>query len=443
MIQAAAFKDLAEREAQVRENPQDPRRWLELGIAHDGAGQSDRALQCLEHAATLDPHLAEAQYNCGVILYARGDLQAALERYRAAVAAKPDFLLALCNLGVTLEALGETEAALEAYDEARRRHPNDADAYWNKALLLLRNGRFAEGWRYFEWRWSTGRLGQARHIPGKPLWLGGVSIAGKTLLLTEEQGLGDMIQFVRFIPDVQALGAKVVLQTFLPLTALFKDQFDVEAYGVDEPLPAFDLHCPLMSLPLALGLNDPACFKRAPYLVAPPARRAAWVKKAPRDGRPRIGFAWKGNPRHEGDRARSVRLTTFTQLFRDDLEFISLQREVNEQEISILAQAGVPHWGANLRDFADTAALVETCDLVISVDTALAHLTGAMGRPLWLLLPARCDWRWGRRGTTSAWYPSARLFRGRRQGDWTNVVRRVAQAATTWRGSSDEGGGGG
>ena len=420
---------LAELEAAVRRHPRQPQNWLQLGLALNAASRSAQALECFEQAAALDPGFAQAQYNCGVILYHHGRLEEAVTRYHAALARQPQFHLARSNLGVALEAMGETEAAMVAYDAAITDDPNAASPYWNKALLLLRNGNYAEGWRYYEWRWSAGRVGQRREFPGKRPWLGGVPLRGKTILLHAEQGLGDMIQFARFIPQVAALGAKVVLECFTPLTALFQNVAGAEVVvGVGDPLPVFELYCPLMSLPLALGATLESIPWTGAYLGAPPERLAAWRERLGAPRRPRVGFVWKGNPRHEGDSARSMPLAMFKGLLHAGAEFLSLQKNATDAERALLDEHGVKHVGHLLEDFADTAAVLETCDQVISVDTSLAHLAGAMAKPLWVLLPERADWRWLKEGETSPWYPTARLFRGARQGQWEDVVERAAAA---------------
>lgn len=420
------FPTLADCEAAVRMHPNQPQNWLQLGLAQNAAERSDQALKCFEQATALDPGFAEAQYNCGVILYHHGQLAAAAERYRAALSTQPDFILARSNLGVTLEALGDAGAALAAYDEAIASDPNNPSPYWNKALLQLRNGDYAQGWRHYEWRWTAGKVGGRRSFPGKRLWLGGVPLAGKTILLHEEQGLGDMIQFARFVPQVAALGARVVLQTFTPLKALFEGMPGTEAVlDVTEALSKFDFYCPLMSLPLALGTTLETLPWHGPYLGATSARRVLWQKRLGKASRPRIGFVWKGNPRHEGDSARSIPLPVFKGVFHEGAEFLSLQKDATDAERAILDAHGVKHVGHLLADFVDTAAVLETCDLVISVDTSIAHLAGAMDKKLWLLLPERSDWRWLKEGETSPWYPTARLFRGNLQGVWDDVIEKI------------------
>jgi len=424
---ASALQDLR---ACAQLAPSQPRVWLYLGNAENAGGDADAALKCFRRALEHGPGFAQAHYNCGVIHFHAGRLAAAAEAYSAAIAHEPDFVMAHSNLGVALEAMGASEAAEAAYDTAAQLDPNHASPRWNKALLQLRNGRYVEGWRLYEWRWAAGKGGPFRQFTGRPLWLGGRNLAGRTVLLHAEQGIGDAIQFARYAPLVAALGARVILEVFTPLVELCKSLAGVsEVVGAGDKLPKFDFHCPLMSLPLALGTDEKTIPGETPYLAAPEERRAAWAAKLGPAQRRRIAFAWKGNPKHEGDAMRSVPLDLFARLFGAEAEFICLQPELSQAEAAILATHGqVRQFGPALADFADTAAILASCDLVISVDTALAHLAGAMAKPTWLLLPQRAEWRWLKQGETSPWYPTMRLFRGAKPDDWPDLLTRVATA---------------
>lgn len=430
MSSAVTVPSLADAESAIRRNASYPPHWLQLGLALNAENRAHDALQAFAHAAALDPRYAEAHYNCGVILHHQGQLEAAAKRFRTALEHMPGFVMARSNLGVTLEAIGDTQAALAAYDEAIAAGPNTPSPYWNKALLLLRNGQYEQGWRYYEWRWGAGKVGPRRLFPGKRLWLGGgVPLAGKTILLHEEQGLGDMIQVIRYVPTVLALGAKVIVESFTPLTTLFQQLSalpGVEAViDVGAPLPHFDVYCPLMSLPCALGTTLEAIPWNGPYLAAPADRVSEWTERLGPAKARRVAVVWKGNPRHEGDTARSIPLSDFKKIFEADAEFISLQKDATDIERALLDANGVQPIGHLLTDFADTAAVLATCDLVVTVDTSVAHLAGAMGKPVWILLPARSDWRWLKTGDTSPWYPTARLFRASQQSIWNDVLNQV------------------
>ena len=276
-----------------------------------------------------------------------------------------------------------------------------------------------------------------RHYPGRPLWLGGANLSGKTILLHPEQGLGDIIQFARFAPLLTALGARVILEVFTPLKPLFAGMEGVaEVIGSGEALPPFDVHCPLLSLPLALGITADTIPRAMPYIVPDPARVATWRASLGPATRPRIGFVWKGNPKFPRDKIRSVPLAEFAALFDADAEFLSLQKEVTDDERRLLVRhANVRQMGPALEDFGETAAILALCDAAIVIDTSVAHLAGAMAKPTSLLLPARADWRWMQNKTDTPWYPTLRLFRQTRHADWSQPLDNIrnifqTQAAT-------------
>lgn len=465
---SGALRDLR---ACVRLAPAQPQALLYLGNAENAAGRPDAALHCFQLALEHAPGFAQAHYNCGVIQFHAGRLAEAAESYRAAIAQQPGFVLAHSNLGVVLEAMDDTEAALAAYDAAIRADPNDPSPRWNRALALLRDGQYAEGWRLYEWRWAAGKAGPMRQFPGRPLWLGGRRLAGRTILLHAEPGLADAIQFVRYAPLLAAQGARVILELPQPLVALCEQLPGVaQVIGTGGTLPEFEFHCPLMSLPLVFGTRVETIPNEMPYLAAPAERCAAWAARLEPDRlrltgfsaategvkqpvlinllrvevgahsststyraqgkRPRIAFAWKGNPQHEGDGARSLArslaLELFAELFAAAAEFICLQPDLTPAEAAILAgYPQVRQFGEAFADFAGTAAILASCDLLISVDTALAQLAGALAKPTWLLLPQRADWRWGKQSESSPWYPTMRLFRG---DDWPGLMADVAAA---------------
>lgn len=406
--------------------PQTAGLWNELGLARDAAGNEPGALAAFERAQALDPAMAAlAHYNCGVIQHRQGDFDGAVQSNRQAIAYPNPPVMAWSNLGLALEQRGETEAAHTAYDEAIARAPNDPSAHWNKALLSLRNGDYATGWKLYEWRWAAGKAGvPLRHYPGRQLWLGGTPLEGRTILLYPEQGLGDIIHFARFAPLLGAMGARVILEVFTPLKPLFAGMAGAaEVIGSGEPLPPFDLYCPLLSLPYALGITPETTPRETPYITPDPARVAAWRERLGPTSRPRIGFVWKGNPNFPNDAARSVPLATFATLFDADADFISLQKEVTEDERLLLAsQANVRQMGPALEDFGETAALLANCDAAIVVDTSVAHLAGALAIPAALLLPTRNDWRWMNDPTKTLWYPTLHLCRQATTADWTTPL---------------------
>jgi tetratricopeptide (TPR) repeat protein len=407
--------------------------WLQLGLMRDAKGEPALALECFEQARKADPDLAAAHYNCGVIQYRNGDLPAAVASNRRAIALGDPPVMAWSHLGIALEASGEPQAAHAVYDEAMQKAPNDPSAYWNKSLLHLRYGDYAQGWPLYEWRWAAGKAGvPARHYPGRPLWRGGTPVAGRTILLTPEQGLGDIIQFARFAPLVTAKGGRVILELFTPLTRLFADMEDVATViGSGEPLPPFDLHCPLLSLPLALGVTLATLPREIPYVTADTALVARWRERLGTSPRRRIGFVWKGNSKFPNNAARSVPLAQFSAVFAEDVEFICLQKEITAAEQALLDGFGnVRQISQSIDDFADTAAILASCDAALVTDTGVAHLAGAMGKPALVLLAAHPDWRWGNDGAETPWYPTMRLLRQRTPNQWDDVLKSAKSELT-------------
>ena len=279
----------------------------------------------------------------------------------------------------------------------------------------------------YEWRWRC--AGAAKRDFGVPQWRG-EDLSGKTILVHAEQDVGDMIQFVRYVPMLDARGATIVLEVPRSLMPLLGDIDGVTAMiGRGEPHPPIDLHCPLMSLPFAFGTTLAAIPAALPYLHAPAERVAAWRARLPARGKLRVGLVWSGKPPHRKDRSRELDFERLAPvLAQSNVEFVSLQREVRAADKMALHKAAVLRPDLRHADFADIAALIETLDLVIAVDSAVAHLTGALAKPVWLLLPFGPDWRWMLDRDDSPWYPGARLFRQPGIGDWGSVVQRLGEA---------------
>ena len=403
----------------------------------------DDALASYERALARAPNHAEALSNRGITLHRLGRFEEALASYDRALAVRPDYGEALCNRGVTLHEMRRFDEALASYAGVLAVRPDYAEAHFNEGLCRALRGDYRRGLPKFEWRWQAEQSQQKRNFR-EPLWLGSEEIAGKTILLHAEQGFGDTIQFCRYVPLVAARGARVVLEVQGPLrrlmsglsrNGLFLNGLPLnglagapETVARGEPLPAFDLHCPLLSLPLAFGTGLETIPSAAPYLRAEAQSLANWKERLEPARRRRIGLCWSGGPtlRH-----RSMKLKELLPLL--DLEFdatlVSLQKEVPSEDVPMLRnQSKLLHFGDELQDFSETAALISQLDLVISVDTGVAHLAGALARPVWVLLPFVPDWRWQLEGDTSPWYPTARLFRQDASRAWPDVVARVADA---------------
>jgi tetratricopeptide (TPR) repeat protein len=426
-----AAEALAEFQTVLAHVPNHVEARINCGLAQAALGFPGQALADFDTALMLAPGHPAASYNRGVALIKLGRYQEAVSASDAAIAAAPGHINARLNRGKALAQLNRYDDSISSYGDVLAIKKDHADAHFNRALALLTLGQYQRGFADYEWRWRrTGMPVQKSR--GKPLWLGEYPLARKTVLLHAEQGLGDTIQFARYVPMLAASGAKVVLEVQPELKALMS-RLDgagtVIAHGEALGLQnlAFDVHCPLGSLPLALKTEPATVPAPIPYLSASGAHLAKWSAQIGALPRPRIGIAWSGNVSHDNDRNRSIAFARLAPLLaKSPASFISVQRDVRDEDLSALAaEKRVTAIGAELEDFSDTAAVLALCDLVISVDTAAAHLAGAMGRPLWVLLPFAPDWRWTLNGETTPWYPSARLFRQTALEDWDGVIAHV------------------
>jgi tetratricopeptide (TPR) repeat protein len=401
--------------------------YLNRGAALQAIQRFDEAVAAFDTAITLKPDYAEAYFNRGNVLKDMGRMEAAIASYDTAISFVPGFADAHLNRGSALMELSQFDFALKSFETAAVLRPDHADAHWNRSLLLLLTGNFMAGWPLHEWRWKLGNADRDQRNFVEPLWLGRESIQGKTVLLYGEQGLGDSIQFVRFVRHVANLGAHVVLEAPLQLKDLFKS---VEGVGTltwqGQALPAFDFHCPLLSLPLALNVTLDTIPNGACYLQANTDRLQHWSHRLGPTPLKRVGLAWSGNAKHGNDHNRSVPLSTFVQSLPAGIEYVSLQKELRDSDRTILDKCvNIRHFGPELADFSDTAALCELVDLVISVDTSVAHLAGALGKPVWILLPHVPDWRWLLGREDSPWYATASLYRQASPRDWGSALGKV------------------
>lgn len=401
------------------------------GIVLRVTGNYPEALAAFEQALALQPAYAQAFNNRANTLNNLGRLQEALESYERAMALHPDAATFHTNRGNILQELQRPDAALQSYRQATRLDPADAHAHWCLSLGLLQLGQWEEGWRAYEYRWERPEFRERRSAHFlRPRWSGGAELQGKTILIHAEQGLGDTLQFCRYAAEVARRGGKVLLEVQPPLRSLMQG-----LPGVDQvlspggPAPAFDLQCPLLSLPLAFNTRLDNLPAAVPYLRASPAKIAQWQGALGPRTRPRVGLAWSGSSAHMHDRKRSIALAEFLTLLPPGVQPVSLHKEVREADLPALqARPDMLYFGEALADFSDTAALCELVDVVVSVDTSVAHLAGALGKPVWLLLPVNPDWRWLLDRADSPWYPRARLFRQTGTGQWGPVLRDVQQA---------------
>ena len=405
--------------------------------AHNGLGvvllrqdEPGAALACFERALAIKPDNAEARNNLGSALRNLNRPSEAVECYDRALALKPDYLEALNNRGNALQALNRNAEAMASFDKALAINPDYDEAHWNRSCLRLLSGDFEPGWKEYEWRWRTRAAAPWRRDFAQPLWLGGEPLAERTILLHDEQGFGDAIQFVRYLPLVATMASKVILEVQPPLKALLSGIEGASLIvGRGEDLPAFDFRCPLLSLPLAFKTRLDTIPATVPYLSASEDRIIKWKQRLPPSGKRRIGIAWAGNPAFNGDRTRSIGLPRLSPLLSvAGVELYSIQRDLRDGDRDILRRhPQVVQLGDAMEDFDDTAAIISLLDLVISSDTSVVHLAGAMGKPVWILLQYAADWRWLMGRDDSPWYPTARLFRQPAIDDWESVVARVMQ----------------
>jgi len=437
-----------------------------LGRIQCQAGRMVEAERSLRRAIEIDPNLAEAQFNLGAVYQAAENTAAAADCFQRALKLDPDNVTVLIRLGNLLLAQKNEEsvrhferavqidparadaraclvlaylamAALQSdrrdsrkmfdfYARALAIQPDHVEAHWNLSNELLRYGNFAQGWKEYEWRWKWPQFTSRRRNFRQPLWRG-APLNGERILLHAEQGLGDAIQFVRYAPLVAARGGKVLLEVDRSLHRLVSRMPGLEQLLIaGETLPEFDTHCPLMSLPLAFETTVETIPASVPYIRVDPEHQAIWRKRIEGDGF-NVGLVWAGNPAHTRDRRRSIGLKSFAPLAQaKGVRLFSLQKGLGAEEAARRpADITLIDWTGSIDDFADTAAIISEMHLVITVDTSVAHLAGAMGKPVWILVPWPSDWRWMLDREDSLWYPTARLFRQTEPGKWEPVIEKL------------------
>jgi len=454
--------------------PAFPEALVNLGNAFVNTGKFSDAIAAYVQALHLDPNNCHTYFNLGYALSGSGNLDASVAAYRQALRLKPDFHNASNNLGNVLEENGQFSEAIAVYEQALQFHPQSAETHWNLGLALLLTGKFTRGWREVEWRWKWKDVPvPGRNLP-QPKW-DGSDLRGRTILLHAEQGFGDTIQLIRYVPMVAQRGGRILLSCPAALSRLLRSGFDVEQVPQGAAFPPSDVHCPLMTLPLIFDTQLETIPGSVPYLKADPVLIEQWAARFPgyirrtssaveheffrpgasRPGvesenrtfaptgptRPgsddhlrtndlRVGLVWAGSKNHPNDHNRSMKYSQLAPLSKvTGVRFYSLQIGPAAAEIANTPAAfELIDFAADLHDFADTAALISHLDLIIAVDTAVAHVAGAMGKPVWVLLSRKPDWRWLLDRENSPWYPTLRLFRQTRRGDWAEVMERVADA---------------
>jgi tetratricopeptide (TPR) repeat protein len=411
--------------------PESPIIHMNLGNAQLAAGQVDDAIVSFREALRLRPDDSECYYNLGNALRQQDRYDEAIRAYRRAISLQPGLLAAYNNLALAHQALRQFDQAIGALKQAIKLLPEYSMAHYNLGLLHLLRGEFENGWPEFHWRWKTREFAPLYPPVRVPMW-DGTALHGKTILLHAEQGFGDTIQFARYIPLVAKRGGKIILQCHAELLELMRGIDGVqEIHEHGKPIPPIDTHCALMDLPMVMKTTLDTIPGSVPYLRTATTLAEYWRTRLRALGRGmKVGLVWAGRPSHREDRSRSMTLQHLAPLAAAArVTFISLQKgDAAAQTMSPPQGMQLVDWAEDLSDFADTAALIASLDLVIAVDTAVAHLAGALGRPVWLLLPYTPDWRWLLEREDTPWYPTMKLFRQKNPGDWDEPIDQITDA---------------
>jgi tetratricopeptide (TPR) repeat protein len=405
----------------LRIKPDYPEACNNLGKVLIDLDRTKEAIGYCIRALRLNRDFPEAWNNLGNALQAQGKTKEAIQYYHQALRLKPAYPTAYNNLGNVLQQSGLLDEAIQAYNHAIRLEPNHTRAHVNRGICHLLMANFEDGWNEYEWRFKE---------PDRPRW-DGSAFEGKRLLVQDEQGFGDSIQFIRYLPMVKSLGGTVIFETNAPLIGLFRgfpgiDKL-IERPAHGRPAVEFDLHAYLLSIPRIFRTTIYTIPSKTPYLYADVQKARYWGARLKKGGF-KVGIAWAGSPTHRNDRNRSFRLGQFRPLAEvPNVQLYGLQKgEAALQVEDLPGNLMIEDLGPDIKDFSDVAGIIENLDLIVSVDTALVHLAGAMGKSVWTLLPYAPDWRWLLDREDSPWYPTMRLFRQKKPGNWDSVLQRVA-----------------
>jgi tetratricopeptide (TPR) repeat protein len=385
------------------------------------------ALSVYNQAIQIDRSFYQVWANRGLVLKELNLLNDSLSSFKNALELNPDNMEIINNISNIFKYLGQLDDAHRMLEQGLKNDPSNPKLHWNLSILYLLQGNFERGFQEYEWRWKDEEVSI---ISGKrdfkePLWLGDQLLSGKTILLYTEQGLGDTIQFGRYVPLFAQLDCKVILEIQAPLLPLFQEVSGIHQLVVrGNPLPAFDYQCPIMSLPLAFGTRLETIPPIQP-IILDAEKLTEWQSRLGSKNKPRVGLVWSGGTTHKDDRRRSIQLKDYLGHCTDDFEYFSLQKEIREKDTQDLQNSSVRHFADDLHDFADTASLISQMDLVISVDTSVAHLAASLGKPTLILIPYAPDWRWMLDRDDSPWYPTVKLYRQTTLGDWQPTLQNL------------------
>ena len=401
-----------------------------LGIVLLQQGRSEVGIQQLKKSLSINSNQPAALYNMAVELQKLTRLDEALACYNQTLRLNPNDINALINRGNTLKDLKKYREAIDSFERALALEPNIPSAHWTKALTHILLGEYEQGWKEYEWGWQCGERGKPRQY-SQSIWLGEEPITGKTILIHPEQGFGDLIQFCRYVPMLEKLGANVILEAPASLVELMESLSPaLTVIKAGEALPSFDVVCPVMSLPLALKTTLQTIPANIPYLSVSDAKKRYWQEKLGAKTKRRIGIVWSGSMTNQIDNnlcaRRNIPLSELKPLFELPLEFHVLQKDIRPEDRPSLESLAQLHcYQDELQDFADTAAIIQEMDLVISVCTSVAHLSGALGHQTWVLLPYSADYRWMLNEKDSPWYPNIELIRNKRIGNFSDLIQQT------------------
>ena len=397
------------------------------GVTYAQQGKFDCAIDDFTAAIRRQGNLAEAFYNRGLAYRRNGAYDCAISDYTTTIKLDPYNFQAYNNRGIAYRELGRFEDASNDFIKSSEINPEFHDGYWNASLSLLTLGDYEKGWRLYEHRWLSSNFTSPRRNFSAPLWLGKEDLFGKTILLHSEQGLGDSLQFCRFVPLVEALGCNVILEIEKPLKVIMRSlSSHIKIVEKGTALPYFDFHCPLMSLPLAFGIKKENIPVYDAYLSVDQDKVAWWSAHLGEKKRPRIGFVWRGNAAHSNDHNRSIPLRNMLNYLSPNFDWICLQKDLSSEEEALFGNRGnVTHFGDLISDFSDTGAIVSNLDATLCVDTSVAHLCGALGRSVHLLIPFIPDFRWHSEGKRSPWYRNLKIYRQSSDRNWEKPLKHV------------------
>ena len=416
---------LASYDQAIRLNPKYVEAYYNRGIVLKELNRLNESVESYSQAISIKADYADAYNNRGIVLLELNRFEEALQSFEQVILYQPNNASAYNNRGLALHELQRLEEAVANYEKAIMLHPQFAEAYWNLSLCNLLKGNFKQGWQNFEWRWRCQSFSSPRRNFSEPLWLGTQSLHNRNLLLYAEQGLGDTIQFCRYVPLVAKLGAKVILEVQRPLVKLLKNLEGVhQIISIGDKLPIFDYQCPLLSLPDRFKTELNTIPEISHQIISDPNKIATWRNKLGTKSKFRVGIVWSGKQEYKNDLNRSLIFSQIIPYLSPHAEYICLQKEMRDIDKESFKQyCQIRYLGNELEDFTDTAGLVENMDLVISVDTSVAHLAASLNIPTWILLSYSPDWRWLLERDSSPWYKSVKLYRQEKIGDWDGVLK--------------------